>query len=127
MLKNAGIKVAVISVEANSVVKARCAKLGIACHQPPKPTDGAKIVRFKLAALTHLAAEEGLAPEQIAYMGDDLIDVDPLKYAGIAIGVKDAHPLVKKVCHYITRAKGGEHAVREACELILGAQGKLHF
>lgn len=118
MLRRAGISACVISKEANSVVTARCNKLKIPCWQKVENGEG------KAEILKRIMAEQGLFSEEVAYLGDDLNDLEPLKVAGIAITVADGHEAVKKVADYVTKAKGGEHAVREVCELILEIQRK---
>lgn len=122
MLKKHGIEVIVISKETSPVVAARCRKLGIDYWQ------GADNSGDKLAILKKAAINKALSLAEIAYMGDDLNDLKVLAGAGLAVTVADAHPLVKKICHYITRAKGGDHAVREVSEEILKAKRvKLEF
>jgi 3-deoxy-D-manno-octulosonate 8-phosphate phosphatase (KDO 8-P phosphatase) len=59
----------------------------------------------------------------VAFIGDDLPDIPLMRRAGIAIAVGDAVPEVKEVAHYVTRALGGQGAVREAVELILKSKG----
>ena len=58
-------------------------------------------------------------------MGDDVIDLPVLIRCGFAVSVPDAHALVRRHVHYVTRAGAGRGAVREACELIMEAQGTL--
>ena len=113
MLKRAGIKVVVISTEINPVVLARCNKLNIPCFQNSGLSKG------KLARLVELAKTEELGQDEIAYIGDDLNDLDPMTFAGIKITVADGHPKLKRVANIITKAEGGNHAVREVCDLIL--------
>jgi 3-deoxy-D-manno-octulosonate 8-phosphate phosphatase (KDO 8-P phosphatase) len=60
-----------------------------------------------------------LEPLQAAYMGDDVLDLGVLEQCGFAITVPDAPTSVKRCAHYVTRRRGGEGAVREACELLL--------
>jgi len=62
--------------------------------------------------------------KEIAYIGDDLSDIEVLKSVGLAGAVADAHPDVKKVCHFICDLPGGKGAVREFIEFILRAQNK---
>jgi len=62
--------------------------------------------------------------DQVCYMGDDIVDLPILTRVGLAVSVADGHPLLRKHVHYVTRARGGLGAVREAIELILTAQGK---
>lgn len=116
MLRISGIDVVVISKETSPVVAARCEKLKIEYWQ------GRENSESKLEVLKKVANNRGLKIEQVAYMGDDLNDLSVLKGAGLAIAVADAHPAVKKICDHVTKAKGGEHAVREVCEEILIAK-----
>ncbi len=68
--------------------------------------------------------KRGLKDEEIAYMGDDLLDIPILKRAGLSICVSNGVEEAKKVSHYVTKKKGGEGAVREAIEMILTKKGK---
>lgn len=68
-----------------------------------------------------LLAELGLTPDQAAVMGDDLQDLPLMRQAGLAMAVADAVPDVADAAHWISRAAGGEGAVREACELVIAA------
>lgn len=81
--------------------------------------------RDKRPAFNDLLQHTELKPEQIAYVGDDLVDLPVMKQVGLAIAVQDAHPIVKQHAHWITEQAGGLGAAREACELILSAQGHL--
>jgi len=117
MLKRRGIKIIVISKEANPVVSARCKKLKISCWQKVENGEG------KLAILKRVIKENNISLDKAAYIGDDLNDIEVLQKVGLAITVADGHLLVKKVCDYATKAKGGRHAVREVCEKIITAQG----
>lgn len=78
----------------------------------------------KILAYEQILRKAGLADAQVAYVGDDLPDIPLLKRAGLAVAVGDAATEVKRVAHFVTRARGGEGAVREAVELILKSQGK---
>ncbi|RLC32948.1 MAG: phenylphosphate carboxylase subunit delta, partial [Deltaproteobacteria bacterium] len=60
---------------------------------------------------------------EIAFMGDDLVDLPLMKKVGLAVTVADAHETVLEHAHLITSAKGGDGAVREVCESILKAKG----
>lgn len=117
MIKKAGLQAIVISKEANPVVSARCAKLKIPCWQKVQDSEG------KLEILKRFMEEQKLSADEVAYMGDDINDLAALKYAGLAITVADGHPEVQKIAHYTTKARGGQHAVREVCELLLTARG----
>jgi len=68
-----------------------------------------------------------LTASQVAYIGDDLIDWPVMAETGLSVAVADAHPLLLPNAHYVTRIAGGRGAVREICDLILLAQGKLDF
>lgn len=116
MLKEAGIKVCVISKEKNPVVGERCKKLNMSYYQ--NVGDG----KGKLDVLKKASAKLKISFQEIAFMGDDLNDLMALKHAGVAITVADGHPAVKKNADYITINNGGYHAVREVCELILKAK-----
>jgi len=111
-----GIAVHVLSKEENPVVAQRCKKLRIPCDQAIRDGEG------KREILERISKTSGLEPDRVAYIGDDLHDVPPLQYAGLAITVADGHPDVIKIADYVTRASGGQHAVREVAELILSAQ-----
>ena len=77
----------------------------------------------KIPILEEILADSGLAPGQIAYIGDDLTDVVVMRRVGFSIATANARPEVKQIAHYVTEAPGGRGAVREVCELILKAQG----
>jgi YrbI family 3-deoxy-D-manno-octulosonate 8-phosphate phosphatase len=79
-------------------------------------------VQDKLAALHEMLAVRDLALEQVAYIGDDLNDVEVLRQVGLAVVVADAARRPRAVAHHVTQAVGGAGAVRELCELILDAQ-----
>lgn len=78
----------------------------------------------KLEILEEVKKKYGLSENEIAYIGDDFLDLPILEKVGFPMAVGDAVPEVKKAARYITRKKGGEGAVAEALRLILGAQGK---
>ena len=66
--------------------------------------------------------EHAFKLEEIAHMGDDHPDLPLIKYSGLGISVDNAHWLVKQHAHWISQFKGGDGAVREACDLIMLAQ-----
>ncbi len=112
MLKKAGIDVAVISKEKNSVVSKRCEKLGIACYHG---------IDEKLKIFQKIMSDYGAEKEHVCYIGDDIIDISPMAAAGIGVAVADAHPLVRRAADFVTERKGGDHAVREVCDLIISS------
>lgn len=114
-LKEVGVKTLVITSEINPVVKKRCTKLKIDC------IDGCK---DKLSALKEVMHERGLSPKETCFVGNDLPDLECLKYVGFPVAVKDSAEEVLKVAKYITRREGGSGAVREICDLIYNAHKK---
>lgn len=117
MLMGAGIEVAILTGRRSRAVAHRMAELGI--HEVIQgQTD-------KRAAFEDLLQRRGLGPEEVAYTGDDVIDLPILRRAGLAVAVADAHPLVRRHAHWITTHPGGRGAVRELCEAILEAHGRL--
>jgi 3-deoxy-D-manno-octulosonate 8-phosphate phosphatase (KDO 8-P phosphatase) len=79
----------------------------------------------KAAAFYEILAKEGLAPEQVCYVGDDVIDLPVMRLCGLAIAVKNSRPEVLREAHYVTPHEGGHGAVRDAIEYVLRAQGSL--
>ena len=110
LLKAAGIEVVVLSKEKNPVVAARCRKLGIEYIQGCDD---------KLTVLKQKAESGKLKPEEIAYVGNDVNDVECLKWVGLPIAVADSVPQVKAAAKWITAKPGGHGAVREVCDLLL--------
>jgi len=108
-LDRMGIEAMVISTETNPVVSARSHKLGIRCVQG---------CADKLAALKSIAQELGLALTQVAFVGNDINDLPCLTSVGVPIVVQDAHQEVIPYGRYRTRARGGQGAVREVCDLF---------
>ena len=117
MLRDAGIKLALITSRRSALVERRARDLGVHfCYQG---------VQAKRETLDEILDELKLQPAQAGYMGDDLLDLGALGRAGFAATVPAAPAAVRSRCHYVTGAPGGGGAVREVCELILGAQGLL--
>jgi 3-deoxy-D-manno-octulosonate 8-phosphate phosphatase (KDO 8-P phosphatase) len=77
----------------------------------------------KIEAFSEILAAQKLTPREVAYMGDDWLDLPLLSRVGLAVTVSDAVAEVKEVAHYVTRQAGGRGAVRELCELIIEARG----
>jgi len=117
MLAAAGVTVAWITGSKAPVVAHRARALGV-FHLIQGADD-------KLAPWEDLRRELDLAPSACAHIGDDLPDVPLFERCGLAIGVPHATAEVRARVHYVTRRDGGHGAVREACELILAAQGTL--
>ena len=115
MLQEAGIKAAIITGRKSSVVEHRMKDLGI--------TLVFQGYRDKIPAYEALMADIGLDRDQVAYVGDDVVDLPIMTRVGFAVAVQDAHPYVKKHAHWITQNNGGQGAVRDVCELVLEARG----
>jgi 3-deoxy-D-manno-octulosonate 8-phosphate phosphatase (KDO 8-P phosphatase) len=81
-------------------------------------------IQDKRACFEEVIKQEGLKPEEAAFVGDDVIDLPAMRVGGLAIAVKNARAEVKKEAHYITPRAGGDGALRDAVEFILKAQGK---
>ncbi|MDE3169655.1 MAG: HAD hydrolase family protein, partial [Acidobacteriota bacterium] len=77
----------------------------------------------KSQAFDDILSRAGVTDAEVAYVGDDLPDLPLLGRAGLAIAVADAVVEVRRAAHYVTKARGGEGAVREVVELILKSQG----
>jgi 3-deoxy-D-manno-octulosonate 8-phosphate phosphatase (KDO 8-P phosphatase) len=77
----------------------------------------------KIPIIEEIIADAKIAPDEIAYIGDDLTDIVIFRRVGLAIAVDNARPEVKAAAHHITAARGGQGAVREVVEIILDAKG----
>jgi 3-deoxy-D-manno-octulosonate 8-phosphate phosphatase (KDO 8-P phosphatase) len=115
MVQRAGIEVGIISGRKSLVVANRAEELGIECV-----VQGAL---NKLEPYLSIVAEKGLADEQVAFVGDDLIDIPILRRVGFAAAPADAVADVLPFTHLVTRSRGGWGAVREVCDLLLRGQG----
>ncbi|HHI78759.1 MAG TPA: HAD family hydrolase [Planctomycetes bacterium] len=80
-------------------------------------------LKTKLETFEEILRRRGIHPEESLYMGDDLLDLPVLRAAGIAVTVPQGRPEVKAVCDLVTKAPGGEGAVREMVEILLVAKG----
>lgn len=116
-LLTAGIEVAIITGRSAKLVEDRCKTLGIS-HLYQGQSD-------KLLAFESLLGKLSLTADRVAYIGDDLIDWPVMARVGLSVAVADAHPLLLPRADYVTRIAGGRGAVREVCDLVLLAQGKL--
>jgi 3-deoxy-D-manno-octulosonate 8-phosphate phosphatase (KDO 8-P phosphatase) len=80
---------------------------------------------FKMQAVREIIAKEDVTLDEIAYVGDDVIDLPVMRQCGLAVAVADARSQVKAAAHYVTPGKGGHGAARDAIEFILEAKGLL--
>lgn len=117
MLQQSGIMIGIITGRTSEVVRKRMESLGIK-HVFQGQKD-------KLPAYQQLKQELGLADEEIAYVGDDVVDLPVMTKVGLSIAVQDAHNTTKEHAHWITPSAGGRGAAREVCEMLMQAQDKL--
>jgi YrbI family 3-deoxy-D-manno-octulosonate 8-phosphate phosphatase len=115
LLQAQGLITAIITMENTKIVARRGEKLGI-----PEVFQGAK---DKVVVLCHLSEKYGIPFGQMAYMGDDVNDVEALKTVGYAAAPADCVEQVRQVVHYVCKKNGGEGAVREVIDKILAAKG----
>ena len=115
MLKQSGVALAIITGRTSQVVVHRARNLGIELLYQG--------VADKSAAFREVLAQTGLDATQVAYMGDDVVDLPVMLHCGLAITVPEAPEIVVQSAHWVTTRTGGMGAVREACELIMRAQG----
>lgn len=80
---------------------------------------------YKMHAVREILEKEEIELEEIAYVGDDVIDLPVMREVGLAIAVENARESVKSAAHYVTPHRGGEGAGRDAIEFILKAKGVL--
>lgn len=116
LLQKAGIQVGIISGCSSGTVAFRAKQLSIEeVHQG---------VSDKLKVYEDILLRHRLKDEEVAYMGDDVIDGPILKRVGLPVTVPNAHDGVKRYADWVTKRPGGEGAVREVVDLLLHAQGK---
>ena len=109
-----GGNVAIISGRNESAVDRRAAELGIQTVH--------KGVSDKTAALDAILSSSGIGVQGVAYMGDDIPDLDPMSHVSFPVAVANAHPAVKRSAMYVTRREGGRGAVAEVVEFLLRKQ-----
>jgi 3-deoxy-D-manno-octulosonate 8-phosphate phosphatase (KDO 8-P phosphatase) len=114
LLRQGGIKLAIITARKSAAVEHRARDLGV--HYTLQG------VKDKLQAYEELLAELQLPHEAASYMGDDWVDLPPMRRAGLAVAVPDAAPAVLQAAHYVTQAAAGHGAARELADMILMAQ-----
>lgn len=112
-LRKAGLAMLVLSTETNTVVAQRCRKLGLECLSGQGD---------KLGALHAILAEREVQWEQVAYMGNDLNDLDCLRQVGVSIAPCDAHPQVRRIVDLLTESQGGHGAIRQVADWYLGGR-----
>lgn len=115
LLMEAGVKVGIITGLSSKALEHRCQKLGISLLFAG--------IENKSKVLRSIVSQTGIHPENMVFVGDDLIDLPVMKQVGVSFCVADACDDVKRHCDIITNLKGGHGAVREVCEYILKAKG----
>jgi len=116
LLQRGGILTAIVTQERTKLVARRAEKLAI-----PELHQG---VMDKLLCIREMAERHGLTMSQVAYIGDDINDLEALRAVGVSASPADGMPQVAAVVDYVCQKKGGEGAVREIVEMILEAQGQ---
>jgi 3-deoxy-D-manno-octulosonate 8-phosphate phosphatase (KDO 8-P phosphatase) len=116
MLHRAGLRSGIISGRTSRFVTMRAKDLGIA-HVRQGALD-------KIKAFEGLLSEAGVEASDVAFVGDDVVDIPLMRRAALGVAVADATEETRAAAHYVTRLPGGFGAVREVCELILKAQGR---
>ena len=117
LLREAGIETGIITARISETVRRRGEELKI--------THLYQGIRKKNEAFREIVKKTGLKPFEIAYMGDDWLDLGLLRQVGLAIAPANGAEEVQRAVHYVTPRGGGHGAVRDACNLILRARGEL--
>lgn len=117
MLRQSGVEIGIITGRTSNVVTHRMENLGIKHVYQGQ--------HEKLPAFLELIERLAVQPEQVAYIGDDVVDLPIMRRVGLAVAVQDAHSWVSKHSHWQTPSAGGRGAARDLCEMIMEAQGNL--
>jgi len=117
LLRKAGIFVSVMSSSYGGSIEKRMEMLQV------KETYTS--VSNKAELVASLCAREGFDLSEVAFVGDDLVDIPPMEIVGLPIAVANAVPAVKAVAKVVTEKPGGAGAVRELAEMILGEQSEI--
>jgi 3-deoxy-D-manno-octulosonate 8-phosphate phosphatase (KDO 8-P phosphatase) len=108
---DAGFRSGIISGRNSDIVSRRASQLGM--HFVYQGSDD------KLLALAEITAEARVSPDEIAFIGDDVLDVPVFEKVGLGIAVANAHEEAKRAAHYVTKIEGGRGAVREVIDMLL--------
>lgn len=117
MLIQSGVQVAMMTGRQSEITNRRAAELGI-----PHLLQN---VRNKGRALTELCQELNIDLNNVAFIGDDLIDLPAMQRVGLALSVPNAPIYVQQAAHWVSQLAGGQGAAREHCDMILASQGLL--
>ncbi len=115
LLKEGGVETGIITARASEAVTRRAKDLSLKYVYQK--------VGNKLEVFENLIKELKLQPDEVAYMGDDWLDLALLARVGLSASVADGDPEVRQRVDYVTKRQGGKGAVREVCNLILEAKG----
>ena len=115
MLQESGVRVAIITGRTSEVVKHRMDNLKIDLVYQGQLD--------KLPAYRQILDDLQLQSHEVAYVGDDVVDLPVMIRVGLAITVANAHELARQHAHWVTPRSGGNGAARDVCELIMKAQG----
>ncbi|ATG92090.1 3-deoxy-manno-octulosonate-8-phosphatase KdsC [Methylomonas koyamae] len=115
LLRQTGVEVAVISGRKSNSVALRMQGLGVELVYQGHEN--------KRAAFADILQRLNLQPRQVAYVGDDILDLPVMRQVGFAVAVRDANFAVLEHAHWRTETAGGLGAVREVCDLIMQVQG----
>lgn len=116
LLQKAGLITAIVTQERTRLVARRAEKLAI-----PELHQG---VFDKLSVIRDMAIRHGISLKHVAYIGDDVNDIEALKAVGLSAAPSDSLPQVLEIVDYVCRQKGGEGAVRELAEMILRSRNE---
>lgn len=117
MLKQSGIRVALITGRSGPIVTRRAADLGISLVYQD--------ARDKAQLISTVASENAFTLDQVAYIGDDIIDLQAMQKVGLAVSVPHAPIYIQQAAHWVTSVQGGYGAARELADVILASQGLL--
>ena len=115
LLRYAGIRVVILSGRVAEAITRRAAELRV--------TDCYQGVRDKKAQIERLRQQWQMKADELLYVGDDLNDLPAFEAVGVRVAVANADAMLKAQAHYVTKATGGNGAVREVCEWLLKARG----
>ena len=115
MAQKAGLKVGILSGRTSEALRCRAGELALDALMMGRPEKASAFAEF-------LAAHQA-SSEQVAYMGDDLLDLPVLLRCGLSFAPSDAAPEVRERVHRVVQHRGGRGAVREMCEILLRARG----
>ncbi len=116
LLRHAGVRVVILSGRVAEAITRRAAELRV--------TDCYQGVRDKKAQIEKLRQQWQMKAEELLYVGDDLNDLPAFEAVGVRVAVANADAMLQSQAHYVTKATGGNGAVREVCEWLLKARGE---